>query len=355
MSRGASSVLETYLARLRNELAAAGAPDADDLVAEIRSLVTEAAGDDPAAASDEIARLGEPAELARGILAERGLDAAEGVSAGVWWRLGIAAPVDIAIGLSLPLAAALPIYAVAAAGEPRTASVVMAAALGLAVLAWPFFLWRPWRRGGRTLTPGMALTGLVVVRAPGFWRLARARDLEAMGLAPRRRVVLAAVIALVGAILLAGAIVLGLDFGGTWLAQSAIEAEYDGLTIGGGNSIEVQLTSVVEQVYIGLSGADGPTASTALSYVTPEADLAPLWERIRDKGIRSVRLGVPTQVTPGVYVVEVREYAGGGETPAELVGSSTFTIGHRQWLRASGTSEDWAAVDIRAGEPAGTP
>lgn len=211
MSRGAEGVLKEYLSQLRGELVAAGAPDADDLVAEIRSLVSEAAGDDPDAVALEIDRLGGAPELARGILAERGIDVSQGVPAGVWWRLGLAAPLDIAIGLSLPLAAALPIYAVAVAGEPRFLSVAMAAGLALAALAWPFFLWRPWRRGGRVLTPGMALTGLAVVRTPGFWRLARLSDLEAMGLAPRRRIALSTAITVLAAVLLVAAIAIGFD------------------------------------------------------------------------------------------------------------------------------------------------
>jgi hypothetical protein len=349
MSREAELVLEGYLSNLRSELVAAGAPDADDLVAEVRSLVTEAAGDDTGGVVIEIERLGDAAELARGILAERGLDASEGVRAGVWWRLGIAAPLDLAVGVSLPLAAALPIYAVAAAGEPRMVSIAMAVVLTLAVLAWPFFLWRPWRRGGRTLTPGMALTGLAVVRAPGFWRLTLLRDLEAMGLAPRRRIALSTAMTLVAAVLLAGAIGIGFDAGGTWLAKSAINAEYDGRTIGGGNPIRVQLSSTVEQVYIGLMDADGPTATTALAYVTPEADLASLWQRIRSLRIRSVKLDVPVQVAPGVYRVDVREYADGGATPIYLVGTSTFTLGHRQWRLADGAGEDWAVVGIVLG------
>lgn len=224
MNRGAENAMEGYLARLRAELVAAGAPDADDLVAEIRSLLTEAGGGDPAGTAAELERLGDPSDLARGILSERGLDAAEGLPPGIWWRLGVAAPVDIAIGLSLPLAAALPIYALAMSGEPRVASIAMAAALSLAVLAWPFFLWRPWRRGGGMLTPGMSLTGLAIVRAPGSWRLARIAELEAMGLAPRRRIALAVAVAIVAAVLLVGAVAVALDAGATWLEDWAVTA-----------------------------------------------------------------------------------------------------------------------------------
>lgn len=349
MSREAERVLEGYLSHMRSELVAAGAPDADDLVAEIRSLVSDAAGDEPGGVAVELERLGSAAELARGILAERGLDASEGVPAGVWWRLGISAPLDIAVGVSLPLAAALPIYVVAAAGEPRMASIAMATVLTLAVLAWPFFLWRPWRRGGRTLTPGMALTGLAVVRAPGFWRLTLLSDLEAMGLAPRRRIALSTAVTLVAAVLLAGAIAIGFDAGGTWLAESAVDLEYDGRVTDGGDPSQVQLTSTVDQVYIGLMDAEGPNATAALAHVTPEADLASLWRHIRSRGVRSVEVDAPAQVAPGVYRVDVREYADDGETATGLVGTSTFTLVHRQWRLADGAGEDWAVVEIVPG------
>ena len=351
MTRTASAVVEEYVSRLRAELAAAGARDTDDLVAEIRSLLSEAAGDDPEAAATEAGRLGEPAELARGILVERGLDASAGVSSGVWWRLGIAAPIDIAIGSALPLAAAVPLYVAAWFGEPRAASMAIAIALGVAALAWPFFVWRPWRRGGRALSPGMTLTGLAVVRAPGFWRLVRVDELGTMGLAPRRRIAAATVVALFAVTLLVGAALIGLDFGGSWLAESAISAEYSGRTVGGGVPLETQLQSVVDQVYIGLMGVDGPAMSTALSYVSREAssDLEPLWQRIERERVRSVRVGEPERIARGVYRFEVQEFSGTSHASSGLLGSSTFTVGRRQWLRADGVGVDWVVVDIETG------
>ncbi|HSK46527.1 MAG TPA: hypothetical protein VLA05_00810 [Coriobacteriia bacterium] len=355
MTRSASDTIELYLSAFRSELSSAGAEDADDLVAEIRSLLTEAAGDDPEAAADEIKRLGEPAELARGILAERGLDPASGVSPGVWWRLGIAAPLDIAIGLALPLAAALPLYVAAWFGQPRVASVVIAIALGVAAMAWPFFIWRPWRRGGRTLSPGMTLTGLAVVRAPGFWRLVRIDELRAMGFTPRRRVLLAALTAVVAVAMLAGATFVGFDVGGSWLAEAAIAAEFSGRTPGGGVALETQLQSVVEQVYIGLMGVEGSSQSTSLAHVSPEATerLEPLWQRIEQKGIRAVRVVSPVQIAPGVYRFEVQEFTEPETSGSKPVGSSTFTLGQRQWLRADGAGSDWAVVAIDVGAAQG--
>jgi hypothetical protein len=350
MTHSASDVVENYLSRLRSELALAGAQDTDELVAEIRSLLTEAVGDDPSRAAAEIGRMGEPDELARGILAERGLDASAGMSSGVWWRLGIAAPVDIAIGLALPLAAALPLYVGARFGQPRAASIAITIVLATLALAWPLIIWRPWRRGGRTLSPGMTLTGLAVVRAPGFWRLVRIAELEAMGLAPRRRVGLAVVVALVAIALLAGTSLVGLDLGGSWLASAAIAAEFSGQNVGGGTPLETQLQSVVDQVYIGLDGAPGAEGSTAMRYVTPEAssELESLWRRVADKGIHSVKVGTPEQIAPGVYRFVVTEFARGATHP-EPVGSSTFTLGQRQWLLGDGVGSDWAVVEIKVG------
>ncbi len=354
MSTSASAIVEEYLSRLRAELVAAGAEDTDEIVAEIRSLLIEAAGDDRDVAASETGRLGEPAELARGILVERGLDASAGLSSGVWWRLGIAAPIDLAIGLAVPIAAAVPLYVAAWFGQPRLASIAIAIALGTAAVAWPFFIWRPWRRGGRILSPGMTLTGLAVVRAPGFWRLVRIDELAAMGLAPRRRIVLAVAAALIAVTMLAGVALVGVDVGGSWLADAALSAEFSGQTPGGGVPLETQLQSVAEQVYIGLMGTEGPDMSTALSYVSPEASvgLQPLWERIAREGIRSVRIGEPQRVSQGVYRVEVQEFGREGAPGAggsEPVGSSTLILGVRQWLRPDGVGSDWVVVDIRPG------
>jgi hypothetical protein len=355
VTRSASDIIEGYLARLRAELVAGGAQDAEDLIAEIRSLLNEAAQGDAERAATEVRRLGEPAELAHGIMAERGLDASGGLASGVWWRLGIAAPIDLAIGLALPVAAALPLYVAAVFGQPRFASVAIAIALAVAVLAWPFFVWRPWRRGGSTLSPGMTLTGLAVVRAPGFWRLVRIDELRAMGLAPRRHVALAVVVALFAMILFAGAGAVGVDVGGSWLAAAAISAEFSGHTVGGGVPIETQLQSTAEQVYVGLMGSTGPDMSSALSYVAPEASesLKPLWERIERQGIRAVRIASPRQVEPGVYRFEMQEFSDSSASPASLVGSSTFIAGQRQWLRTDGVGSDWVVVDIEVGAPPG--
>ena len=150
--------------------------------------------------------------------------------------------------------------------------------------------------------------------------------------------------------LLTGAAFVGLDLGGSWLASAAIAAEYSDRTVGGGTPLETQLQSVVDQVYIGLMGAPAPETSTAARYVAPEAasELEQLWARVAERGIRSVQVGTPEQISPGVYRFEVRELAAGAAHP-EQVGSSTFTVGQRQWLLEDGVGSDWAVVAIAVG------
>ena len=271
MTRSVSEIVEEYLSQLRGELVALDAEDIDELVLEIRSLLTEAAADDPWKAESEVDRLGEPAELAIGILAERGLEPTAGMPTGIWWRLGIAAPVDLALGAALPLVAVFPLYSVARFGLPRVASIAIAIALTAAVLAWPFLLWRPWRTGGRSRTPGMTFTGLAVVRAPGSWRLVRTDELEALGLVPRRGVLRTILVALVGVVLLAGASRVGLDVGGSWLASVAISAEFSGLMVAQDEPLETQLQHVVEQVYAELAVSESPDTDMASAHVARQA------------------------------------------------------------------------------------
>ena len=355
MTHSASEIVESYLSRLRSELDAAGAPDTDDLVAEIRSLLAEAAADDPEAAVVEIARLGEPAQLARNILAERGLDVSAGMSTGVWWRLGLAAPIDIVIGLALPLAAAFPLVLVAATGQPRTASIVVATLLAVATLAWPLFIWRPWRQGGRALSPGMTLTGVAVVRAPGSWRIVRIGEMEALGLAPRRRTGGAAVVALVAAVLLVGTMLLGYDAAGTWLVSSAMSADVVAGAPGASTLSVREARATVVRLYGTLSGALQGDDQVAAFGVASEAatKLKALATHVDKLGIQSAGVNSMTQVAPGVYrlaVVESRAW----EPRSEQVGFSTITVGRRYWVSADGGSgADWVVLGIKRGAASG--
>lgn len=205
MTRSAAEVIEGYLTELRAQLELAGARDIDDQIAEIRSYLTEGAAGDPDVAVAEIERLGDATELARGVLVEARLDAAPGLPTSTWWRMGIAAPIDILIGLSVPAASTVPLFALARSGEPRVAAVLLAVTLAAAALAWPFFVWRPWQRGGQALSPGMVLAGIAVVRAPGFWQVVPVDQLQPMGLAPRRKIG-AAVILVIFALVLVGTV-----------------------------------------------------------------------------------------------------------------------------------------------------
>ena len=350
MTRPASEIIEEYLSRLQTALEAATATDADDVVAEIRSLLVEAAGDDPEAAVAEIERLGTPEDLARGILVERGLDDSAGMSTGVWWRLGIAAPIDIAIGLAVPLGAALPLLIVAGTGEPRGVSITVAALLGLATLAWPFFIWRPWRRGGRSLSPGMTLTGVAVVRAPGFWRVVRIGEMGALGLAPRRHVGRAVAIALVAAVLLAGSLLVGLDAAGTWVVSSAMTA---GVIGGGpvGSALSArEARTMVTRLYGALGGAAGEE-SAAASAASAEAatQLKALASHVATLRISSASVNSVTRIAPGVYRLQVDE-SSEREPHSDPAGVSTITVARRSWMNADGSVRtDWVIVAIEPG------
>jgi uncharacterized membrane protein len=149
MTRTANGLIDAYLQKLELELIGLGAAGADDVLAEIRSLLVEAAADDPDRAETEIARFGDPAELAVGMLAERGLSPEGGMSAAAWWRMGVAVPIDIAIGLSVPLAALYPTWFIGrlmlAGGAQLWVFLVCLVAFALGGVWWPWYVWRPWR------------------------------------------------------------------------------------------------------------------------------------------------------------------------------------------------------------------
>ncbi len=223
MTRPASEIIDDYLAELRGGLIAGGADDADEVVSEIRSLLVDAATVGPQRAQQEIEQLGDPAELAQTLLVERGRGGTE-MSSGVWWRLGIAAPIDILVGISLPIAAAIPLYVLAVAGHPRIPSVVLALALGAVALAWPFYVWRPWRRGG-SRSPGMIITGIGIVRTTSAWRVVTVDGSSASGPSRMRSLALAVGLVLLAIVLLAGVSFVVLDVGGSWFVSAVGESE----------------------------------------------------------------------------------------------------------------------------------
>lgn len=303
-ARTSAELIEGYVARLKAELDFVGAAEADDLVAEIRSLLVEAAGDDVERAAAEIGKCGEPAELASGILAEKGLSPADGMSTAEWWRMGIAVPLDIVIGVAVPLAVALPAYMIAANAEPRFFAVALALALAAASLLWCWNVWRPWRTGGPRLTAGMVLTGLAVVRAPGFRRVVRSRDLEALGMRPRTRGALFGMVTLAIAIVMLGT--LGTEIFVAMTASAEPSRVFDQVA-GTRSEQRRQVVDTVDRMYAGLVrsgsnvGGEGYVSAGALS--TYEAVVL----RAQRERIAWYEIGEPTKLSVGAWKVPVIE------------------------------------------------
>lgn len=107
MTSTAAQTIDSYLDALRRELVARAVADPDGDVAEIRSMLVDAAGDDSQRARAEVDRLGDPAHLARSIAGEAEVGE---MSSAVWWRLAVAAPLDFLIGLAVPLAVVVALF-----------------------------------------------------------------------------------------------------------------------------------------------------------------------------------------------------------------------------------------------------
>jgi hypothetical protein len=336
-ARTSAELIEGYLARLAAELDFLGAAETRELVAEVRSLLVEAAGEDPDRAAAEIARFGQPVELAAGILAERGLTADGGMTPADWWRMGIAAPIDIAIGLSVPLAAVVPTYAVwQAAGViswPFTLGVTLFFA---GTLIWPFYVWRPWWVGGRRSSAGMALTGIAVVRAPGFRRVMRTSDLAGMGLPKPTR----GWVSGVAALLIAAAL---LSFTGGWIRSMVSTISPDAWfqeLAGPDAEQESAARSIADYIYTGLVNGwpeQGPDAVSGFAVGTCEE----LALRAKKDGLLSYTIGTPTRLGPGVWDVPVVEKTRRGNRTV------TITANLRVLVKVQGWDPDWVATAIR--------
>ena len=303
-ARTSAELIEGYIARLKSELAFLGAAEADDLVAEIRSLLVEAAGDDPDLAAAEIDRFGEPAQLAAGILAEKGLSPADGMSTAEWWRMGIAVPLDIVIGLSVPMAVAMPVYQIAATAEPRVWAIALALVAGAVALVWSWWVWRPWRTGGPRLTAGMALTGLAVVRAPGFRRVVRSRDLESLGMRPSSRAALIGLVTLAVAIVMLG--VLGIELFVTLTAapnEALVFEKIAGTRAQQREQIVGRLDLMYESLVRSGSNVGGEGYVSVLALPNYEA----LILRAQREKIVSYEIGEPTRLSVGAWKVPVIE------------------------------------------------
>ena len=214
----AALAIERYIAGLRAELAVLKPTESTELTREISAMLIDAAREDPARAFAEMDRLGKPSQLAAALLQERGLAPGEGIQAASWWRMGVAAFIDVFVGLALPVAAAVAYYAPAWQAlfgttqppeNPGSRIIVLALVAGAlmlsGLLAWR--TWAPWRVGGRSATPGMALAGVAVVRIGGTRTVVRTADLLASGLtAPTRTKVSAGLTVTLAALLLLWAV-----------------------------------------------------------------------------------------------------------------------------------------------------
>jgi len=319
-ARTSGQQIDDYLERLKAELAFLGATEAQDTVSEIRSLLTDAGGDDPDRTASEIARLGAPADLAAGILAEKGLSPADGMSTAEWWRMGVAVPLDIVMGVAVPLAVAFPAFAIATQARPPAWAPVLGIVAAAIALFWPWYVWRPWRTGGPRVTAGMALTGLTVVRAPGFRRVVRTRDLESLGMRTPSQP------GLIGLWLFAAvAVALGLMWtvfyltGSTPASPTSQVAVFEAVA---GPEVEQrrQAADTVSMKYESLVrfGEDYRGETTVLGYALPAYEK--LVRRAQEEKLASYEIGEPTKVSPGCWrVVATERTARGTHTVTFLV------------------------------------
>lgn len=302
--------IEAYVSRLKAELAFLGATEADDLVAEVRSLLAEAAACDPERLESKIARFGEPAELAAAILAEKGLSPAQGMSTAEWWRMGIAVPLDIAIGLVVPAAMAFPAYWIATVAEPRSWAVLLAIAVCTTAIAWAWWVWRPWRTGGLRRTAGMTLTGLSVVRAPGFRKVVRSRDLAALGMRPPAGGSTLGLVALLVAILMLGMLgaqaLLAL---GDPLPATVVERTGAVFSAAAGPQAEQrrQVVQVLDQMYGSLAtfGVDALDGRQVVGQTVWAYDI--IVRRTQEEKLVSYEIAEPRRVSIGAWKAAVTE------------------------------------------------
>jgi hypothetical protein len=337
MTRTSAELIEGYIARLTAELDFLGAAEARELVAEVRSLLVEAAGDDADRAAVEIAKFGEPAALAAGVLAERGLSADGGMTPADWWRMGIAAPVDIAIGLSVPLAALVPTYGVwRAAGTVAWPFTIAITLFFAGTLLWPLYAWRPWWVGGRRLSAGMSLTGITVVRAPGFRRVVRTSDLAGMGLPKPARGWVSGAAALLVAVAL-------ITFTGGWIGSmvSSISPDAWFQELAGPDA---------EQMVVARSVAEGAYDSIIKGWPEQTAEDMPLSaadnfnelvQQAKADGLVSYAIGQPTRLGPGVWDVPVVEKTRSGTRTVVL------TVNLRVIVQVQGWQSEWVITEIR--------
>jgi hypothetical protein len=314
----AALAIERYVDGLRAELSVLEPAESAELTREISTMLIDAARRDPERAFAEMERLGEPWHLAASLLAERGISADGGIPTASWWRMGIAATVDILIALAFPAAVMISVYKSAwqsiagpYAGEVGSYQTVMsfvlvAALLGLSLtLSWR--MWAPWRTGGPTATPGMALARISVVRLGGTRTVVQDSDLAAAGLATPKRSLLSAAVS-VGISLLIVSWSLGL------VADGALDPSGQGMVARLAGTLDEQKTTVEESV-AGLYDAAMTPDSDSRNWPEMSRDgfddgfRAELMQRMgqnSDSGA-GYSIGGAVNSAPGVWTVRVTE------------------------------------------------
>jgi hypothetical protein len=325
----AALAIERYVAGLRAELAILTPAESTELTREISAMLVDAAREDPARAFAEMDRLGMPSELAAALLRERGLAPGDGIQAASWWRMGVASFIDVFVGLALPIAVAVAYYGPAwqalfdtsqPSSSPGTRIIVLALVAGAlmlsGLLAWR--TWAPWRVGGRSATPGMALADVAVLRIGGTRTVVRSADLLASGLtAPTRTKVSAGITVTLAALVLLWAV---------WMVSGgALDPAGDAAVFRFAGPVSSQQSDVegsaIDLYMAAMTNAEErtwPSIAENLDAAAIEASLLKRFMPGSDAG-GGYGLGKITNVRAGVWTVEVTEYqADGTERPMLL-------------------------------------
>jgi uncharacterized membrane protein len=172
--------LDDYLRRLAEELDALPPEDVRDIVAEIRSNVSESAVERGVGAQTVLDGYGAPAALATGILADRGMLAGprQLPDAGAF-RRAAAGVIDVLVAGVL-LLLTVPIAGITFWWDlPYEPSRLLAAPVMTAVgIAWGWGYWQQRRGGAATWSAGLLLAGIRQVRTPTGRRAVLAKDLQ---------------------------------------------------------------------------------------------------------------------------------------------------------------------------------
>jgi hypothetical protein len=276
----AALAIQRYIAGLEEELAILSPHDVKELSNDIRDMLTDAAREDPENAFAEMKRLGEPSQLAGVLLEERGLTPEAGITAAAWWRLGVAATIDIVVGLAAPILIVVTFWNVTAnalaAKSPAVGILVVGVAGALAIsalLTWKY--WAPWRDGGRTSTPGMALAQIAVIRLGDSRTVAGLDDLKRVGLpAPTVTATSPGVIASLLLALLFMSWAISAVYGGALdPSGSGVVTRYAGASSAQRAAVRYAVGSLYDAALDPSSGGDGPPIATEEFTVPPRESL----------------------------------------------------------------------------------